>query len=89
MLRGSGQPPGEVPVFVIFVPSAEDPTCATWLRTAEQKQQRTREARRDGDDLAVVDDLRVVAEDLRAPRLNVSWGAGHIGQTREVCVNDE
>ena len=30
--------------------------------------------------------LRAVAADLRAPRLSVSWGAGHIGRAREVCV---
>ena len=56
-----------VPVFVIFVPTAEPKTCdATWLRPAESKKQRTREARVDAVELAVVDDLRVVAEDLHA-----------------------
>ena len=48
-----------------------------WLKARrEHLKRRTREARDDEEDLAVVDDLRVVAEDLRAPRLNVSWGAG-------------
>ena len=40
------------------------------------KKQRTREARVDEVDLAFVDDLRLVAEDLCAPRLSVSRGAG-------------
>ena len=41
----------------------------------DQQKQRTREARRDAVDLAFVDDLRVFAVDLRAPRLSVFRGA--------------
>jgi len=36
------------------------------------KKQRTREAREDAVDLAVDDELRVVTDGLRAPRLSVS-----------------
>ena len=65
-----------VPVFVIFVPSAVPKTCdATWwLRPSESKKQRTREARRDAVEQAFVDDLRMVAFDLRARRPSVSRG---------------
>ena len=77
-----------VPVFVIFVPAAVSKTCdATWwLKARSEQKQRTREARVDDFDRAFVDDLDVVAADLRAPRLSVSWGAGQ-RRTREVCLN--
>ena len=78
-----------MPVFVIFVPTAEPKTCdATWWLKARREQKATdAEARPDEVDLAFVDDLRAVAGDLRAPRLSVSRGihgtdAGGVRQFR-------